>query len=237
MATQTTTGGGNYGRKFTISRKNGQNDKNGKPYFFEWLRELPDNQEGRIFEMRPSADGTPRYYELFQAIDGILTTVERKPREILGKARTMLCLTLRDGIDVYEIEVGDIDGRYSLDVMKRLLHPDFDQSQKLRLSPYSLAKDTGGYNIGVSAFSGVNKLSASWKEAHLEGMPEAEKEVLRNGETNYYFDAQAEWLFERLKARVFDSPAPPATQPVSNTDPIKPNVKANQEAPFDDLPF
>lgn len=244
MATTTTIGGGNYGRKFTISRKNGQNDKNGKPYFFEWLRELPDHQEARLFETRPSADGTPRHYELFQAIDGILTTVEKKQREISGKTRTMLYLTIRDGIDVYEIEVGDIDGRYSLDVMKRLLHPDFDQSQKLRLSPYSLAKETGGYNIGVSAFSGVNKLSGSWKDAHLEGMPEAEKEVLRNGDTNYYFDAQAAWLFDRVKARVFDSPALPAEptpQPapatVGNTAQIQTNITANHEQIENDLPF
>lgn len=233
MATQTTTGGGNYARKFTISRRNGQNDKNGKPYFFEWLRELPDHQEKRLFETRNSADGTPRNYELFQAIDGILTTVERKHREILGKARTMLYLNLLDGIDAYEIEVGDIGGRYSLDLMKRLLHPDFDPSQKLRLSPYSLAKDTGGYNIGVSAFSGVNKLSGSWKEPHLEGMPEAEKEVLRNGDTNYYFDAQAAWLFERVTDKVKQLSLPA----VSDQTPIKTTVTANHEQPFGDLPF
>jgi len=247
MATHTTTGGENYGRKFTISRLNGQNDKNGKPYFFEWLRELPEDQAGRLFETRRAPDGTARHHELFQALDGYLSGLERDLREISGKQRDMLYLTLKDGIDTYEIEVGDYDGRYALDLMKRMLHPDFSLSQKMRISPYSLIKDSGGYNIGVSVFSGVNKMTAAWQDPHLEGMPEPVKETLRNGDTNWYFDDQAKWLFEKVSALISGIPntAPDA---VGNTAqaydlPVNPNVRANHDLPADDplltddLPF
>lgn len=203
MATHTTTGGGSYGRKFTISRQNGQNDKNGKPYFFEWLKELPTDQEGRIFESRKGTDGTTRHYELFQALDGYLCGLERKIREISGKQRDMLYLTLKDGIESYEVEIGDYDGRYSLDLMKRMLHPDFSISQKMRISPYSLSKDNGsGYNIGVSVYSGANKMTGAWQDAHLQGMPKAVSETLRNGDVNWYYDDQAKWLFEKVSALI-----------------------------------
>ncbi len=259
MATHTTTGGDSYGRKFTISRQNGQNDKNGKPYFFEWLRELPEDQAGRLFETRRAPDGTARHHELFQALDGYLSGLERDLREISGKQRDMLYLKLKDGTDAYEIEIGDYDGRYALDLMKRMLHPDFSLAKKMRVSPYSLIKDSGGCNIGVSVFSGVNKMVAGWKEPHLAGMPEPVKETLRNGDTNWYFDDQARWLFEKVSELISGIPntAPDAvgnttkayqfpvttTDGVSNDMPTQTTITANHNLPADDplltddLPF
>lgn len=241
MATHTKTGGGDFGRKFTISRQNGQNDKNGKPFFFEWLRELPTDQTGRLFETRKGTDGTTRHYELFQALDGYLSGLERKVREISGKQRDMLYLTLKDGIDTYEIEVGDYDGRYALDLMKRMLHPDFSLAQKMRVSPYSLPKDDGGYNIGVSVFSGVNKMTAAWQDPHLEGMPKAVSETLRNGKVNWYYDDQARWLFEKVSTLISGIPNTAPTA-VGNT-PTQTSITANHTIPeddpllTDDLPF
>lgn len=247
MATHTTTGGDSYGRKFTISRQNGQNDKNGKPYFFEWLSKLPTDQTGRLFEERKGTDGTTRHYELFQALDGFLSGLERKIREISGKPRDMLYLKLKDGTDAYEIEVGDYDGRYALDLMKRMLHPDFSLSQKMRVSPYSMTRDDGKPNIGVSVFSGVNKMTAAWQEPHLEGMPQAVSETLRNGEANWYYDDQARWLFEKVSALISGIPntAPDAVGNAAQTYdlPANPNVRANHDLPADDplltdsLPF
>lgn len=236
MATHTTTGGDSYGRKFTINRQNGQNDKNGKPFFFEWLRELPTDQTGRLFEERKGDDGEIKHFELFQALDGYLSGLERKIREIKGKKRDMLYLTLKDGIDAYVIEVGDYDGRYGIDLMKRLLHPDFSLVQKMRVSPYSLPKNNGGYNIGVSVFSGVNKMTAAWQDAHFDEMPKAVSETLRSGDVNWYYDDQAKWLFEKVSALILGIPntAPSVGNTPDYNQPVNATVTANHNLPSGD---
>ena len=45
MATHSDNGG-NYGRTFFIARENGQVKKDGRPYFFEWLRTRPEGVNG-----------------------------------------------------------------------------------------------------------------------------------------------------------------------------------------------
>ncbi len=242
MATHTQVGGkSNFDRKFTISRRNGQQDKNGEPYFFEWLRELPDNQTGRIFEMRPNAQGEARHYELFKALDGILQSVETSVREISGKERTMLVLKLQDGIDVYEVEIGDLDGRYALDIMKRMLHPDFDTSKKMRIAPYSIQnKDTGKWSIGVSTYSGVNKMTGTLADVPiLEKCPQAVSETNRKGEVSWYFDEVGKWLFNAVSDRLQSSSASFIEAPAAIHVPIAPAQQqpARQEPDPNDLPF
>lgn len=203
MATHTETHGGTHGRKFAISRENGLTDKNGRPYFFEYLPQLPANTERRKFETRPGKDGNPKHYELFSALDGFLIGVDMEAKAFNGteKMERWLVLTLIDAEEEYRVEVGQIDGRYSMDIMKRLLDPNFDPRYKLRVSPYAIT-DNGKTNIGLSAISGTDsKLTASKDATHLAGIPQPET-VSFKGETKWDFTNVALWLYEQVKTRV-----------------------------------
>jgi hypothetical protein len=252
MATHTTSGGNEYGRKFSISRENGQVDKNGKPYFFEWVKQLPSDPGKRKFETRKSGAGEDRHYELFSALDGFLISVEKSLQTFGGtkKEETWLKALLIDAGDEYHIEIGRLDGRYSMDFMKRLLDPVFDPNQKLRLSPVvSAPKDGNKGGMFLSTFSGVNKLEAGYQCAHLAGMPQGEKFNIR-GEDVWDFSKVAEWLYEQVQARVIPrlmkdpisapqhvtaAPASPQSAPPSNPFPTE--VPPPTADDFSDLPF
>lgn len=246
MATHTHTGR-HYVRKFSISRENGQADKNGRPYFFEWLKEMPPTSEqaGRKFETRKRSNGDLSNYELFSALSGRLTGIFLEEKSISGdKPETWLVLSMADGPEDYKIEVGQYDGRYSLDIMKRLLDPAFNPNANLRLSPYSITDKEGKQNIGLSAISGVDdKLSASKDiNPNLEGIPQATSAAFRD-RTLWDFSPVADWLFAELKKKVAPNlsagPASPASfptnsaaKPASNAVPV--GVPESEE---DDLPF
>ena len=215
MATHT-GGTQEFGRRFQISRLNGQADKNGEPYFFEWLRDGADTSgEKRKFERRGQYT-----YELFKALDGHMAGFERRSKTIQDVSRDFLYIELEDGGEKYIIEVGDYDGRFALDLMKRMLNPAFDSSAKIRLSPYAIIdKKTEKWNIGISVFSGVDKISARLDAVPLlaECPPPTSAEF--KGKTMWDFSPVAEWLYAKVleKLETF-TPAQPAQTNVRPSD-------------------
>lgn len=250
MATHTNSGG-NYGRKFSIGRENGQQNKDGVPHFFEWLQQLPENRTGRKFETRPGSDGNPKYYELFRAVDGYLTAITTEEKTIQNKTQLWLVLHLSDGGEDYRIEVGPTDNRYSMDVMKRLLDPNFNPAQKVRFSPYSLI-DGGKTNIGLSVMNGPDtKLIASRYDpqfpsraynSNLEGIPQAVS-TLHKGETLWDFTPVSEWLLEQVRTKVIprlaadpiSAPAQTINYPTASSQ--FPEYPTEPPAEMDALPF
>ncbi len=202
MATHTESGGGNYARKFQIMRENGTENKEGIPHFAEWVRELPADPGKRKFETRKAKDGTPRYYELFKALDGHLLAVDIETKDFGKNPEQWLVLKMQDGAEDYAIELGQVDGRYSLHFMKCILSPVFNPNLKLRLSPFSIKNDNGSFNIGLSMISGVDgKLSGKWESEWLQGMPQPLKVVFK-GEDNFDYTPVATWLVEQVGKRV-----------------------------------
>ena len=216
MATHT---GGNqdFGRKFQISRLNGQVDKNGEPYFFEWLREGQQPYEGAKVETRGN-----NIYQLFKALDGHLTGFERKPKTIQDVPRDFLYIELEDGGEKYVIEVGDFDGRFALDLMKRMLNPAFDASAKIRLSPYAIQdKASGKWQIGISTFCGVDKISAKLADIPmLAECPQATSVVFK-GQTQWDFSPVAEWLYAKVREKL---------ETFAPSQPAQTNVRASEAA-------
>jgi hypothetical protein len=201
MATHTESGKGSYGRKFSISRENGQVDKDGRPYFFEWAKEIPAQPGKRKFETRTSAKGE-RHYELFSALDGYLIDVREEMKDLGKGMEAWLILTMIDADDEYQIEVGRIDERYSMDIMKRLLNPNFNPNQKLRLAPYAVKDEKSQrWNIGISAYSGVDKLEHSQNSDFLRGIHRAESREWK-GKTEWDFSPVAKWLFDKVNTLV-----------------------------------
>ena len=250
MATHTNTGGGAYLRKFSISRENGQIDKNGTPYFFEWIKELPQDTGKRKFETRTRSDKTS-HYELFKALDGYLVDIREEMKDLGKGMEAWLVLHLQDGGEDYVIEVGRIDERYSIDILKRLLNPNFSPNQKLRLSPYAMENGRGGWSIGVSAYSGVDKLEHSQTSDFLRGIPRADAREWK-GKTEYDFSPVSKWLMEQVGRLVVPNlrkdpiSAPQAKQaahtPVNENrnfpnEEVARNYENNAPEPTDTLPF
>lgn len=234
MATHTNNGGGAYARKFNISRENGQTDKDGRPYFFEWLKELPADTNKRKFETRTSANGT-RYYELFSALDGYLIDIRKETKDLGKGDETWLILHLKDLDDEYIIEVGRFDERYSMDIMRRLLNPHFSPNQKLRISPYSI-KEGARVNMGLSAYSGADRLEYSQTSDFLQGIPRAESREWK-GKTEWDFSNAAEWLFEQVTRLVLPKlmkdpiSAPQRAEP-KEYPPTRPTVMTTTDEPI-----
>lgn len=240
MATHTETA--NYsGRKFTISRKDGQQNKEGDPYFFEWIKEIPQlpPTSKRIFETRPKKDKTD-YFELFQKIDGYFVGAAKREVDYGAETQVNLWIFLVDGEEDYTIDLGQFVGRYAMDFEKRLLDTNFDAAKRIGLQPYAIFdKDKKRWNIGVSVYSGINKMEAKIDSEHLSGMPQAEEEKLRNGTSNWYFDKPAAWLWDQLNVRVLEKiigdpisfKQSPAPTPLPNTDTVLPPAE-HREAEF-----
>lgn len=249
MATHTESGTGAQWRKFAISRENGQVDKNGRPYFFEWISGLPANTEKRKFETRTKGEKTT-HYELFAAMDGYLIDVREEMKDLGNGMESWLVLHLNDLDGEYVIEVGRIDSRYSIDIMKRLLNPNFSPNQKIRLAPYAIAKEGGGWNIGVSAYSGVDKLEHSQTSDFLRGIAQPLKSEWK-GDTLWDYSPVGKWLFDKVQELIapkllkdpISVPQPKSTQQPANTGdehfPTTPPPVDHENATSDgdDLPF
>lgn len=226
MATHT-GGTQDFGRKFQISRLNKQTD--GEPYFFEWLRESPQPGKDRKFEQRGQYT-----YELFKALDGYLTGFERKPKTIQDVQQEFLYIELADGDEKYLIEVGGLDGRFSMSLMKQMLNPAFDASAKIRLSPYAIQdKASGKWQIGISTFCGVDKISAKLADIPmLAECPQATSVVFK-GKTQWDFSPVAEWLYAKVREKLETfAPAQPAQTNVRPSDAANTvHVPANVQTP------
>ena len=247
MATYTNTTQ-QHARRFNISRENGVTDKNGRPHFFEWVKELPANQTNRKFETRRKQDGSAAHYELFTAVGGYLKGVRKEWKAIAGANERWLYIDLHDADGDYIIEVGRIDSRYAMDVMKRLLDPAFRITEPIRLSPFDFLNKDGGRQIGVSVMNGTDtKLSAGKENPELIGIPQAEKTEFK-GKTMWNFEPVADWLFDKVDQLASGAIPKEATRPASNvllsaipndnTDPWA-GISASDPGPgdIDELPF
>jgi len=240
MATHTNIGGGEHKRRFQIGREGGE--KTGAPVFLEWLRELPaeSDRKGRKFETR--GDATKRHYEIFTALDGILIDIYREKKTILNEERDLLYITLDDGDEIYDIEIGNIDSRYAQNLMGRLLNKHFNPAATLRISPYAMIKDDKTY-IGVSAYN-PDKLEPIRRDDGYE-IPEPATTKFQ-GKTLWDFTPVAEWLFGQIEANVKPRLLADAWQAKNNAQPKpqqqetprKPAMAADANFPGeDDLPF
>lgn len=214
---------------------------------------MPENADKRDFEVRTSQAGEQRVYELHTALDGFLVgiDIEVKAFDSARQAEHFLVLEFVDAEENYKVEIGRKDSRWAMDFLKRILDPNFNPNQKLRIAPYSM-QDGDRYNIGISCMSGMDgKLSAKYTDDHLKGMPQAKSVELR-GKTEWDFTPVAEWLWQQVQARVvprlFRDPLAvgPAGEPQPKPNPVTQPaaIKAtltqdfpNAEPVDDDLPF
>lgn len=222
MATTTHAAQSYSGRKFHISRKDGQINKDGEPFFFERIDTIPADPGKRLFETRSGSED-PRHYELFKAISGHLVGLAIEETTIADKTEKHLIVYLQDGAEDYRIGLGKPEERYAMDFMKRILHKNFEPSAKLSLSPFAIKDKDGRTNIGVSVYSGANKLTGTKEDAHLQGIAQPQTFVNpKTDKTEYNWKPVAAWLWLQIRDFVL---------PVIKSDPISvPAAKPAQPA-------
>lgn len=233
MATTTHAAQNYSGRKFHVSRKDGQTNKDGEPYFFERIDNLPADTGKRLFEVRSGGD-EPRCYELFKAISGYLVGLAIEEYKFADKEEKHLIVYLQDGAEDYRIGLGKPEERYAMDFMKRVLHKNFDPAAKLSLSPFAIKDKDGRTNIGISVYSGANKLTGVKEDAHLQGIAQPQTFVNpKTDKTEYNWKPVAAWLW--LQIREFVLPvikSDPISVPAQKLPPPPANTPQPQHDPF-----
>lgn len=189
---------GNWPRKFTINRRNGQQAKDGRPFFFEWLKEIPEtNDDRRIFETRTGGDGSKKHYELFSGIEGYFTGLEKVVPAYAAEKEEHLILKMQDVDEKYEIDLGSIDGRYSMNFMSRVLNEKFNRDNLIKVSPYAVEnKETGKTNMGVALICGGEKIDSRRNDT-FENFPEPNTYTVK-GQKKYDFSPVSDFLWKEV---------------------------------------
>lgn len=222
-------------RRFRIGRIGA--NKTGEVAILELLKSKPETTDTRRkFDVRTKEDGTQWTFEVFAAIDGILADVYKQPREIQGVTETILVADIKDGIDLYRVEIGHFDSRYSLALLASLADPNFKLTDRFRMQPYAFVdKASGKSRIGVTCWSGANKLEKRRGVADSDFAPPEPTQTLYKGETLWDFSPVAEYMYNWVRFNVFD--AAKADPFISESQSIKADPEPEPREPIDDLPF
>mgnify|MGYP007057166804 CR=1 FL=1 len=220
----------------------------------------------QVVSVVPIPQPTPDKYEfrndkhilIWTDITGTLEAIDVQEKKITwkGKSKTSkrLYLVMSDEEGNFNVDLGDVGGRYAMNFMTRMLNTDIDLSKEFRMSPYRIENDDGTFVAGVVVYQQGSKIAGMNKEALTErGCPEADF----SGSTPDFMPP-ARWLFMAIKDRlmsVFVDSAPepePEPTPESAPAPEEPQdkkkeaealygePKKKEEKSFDeddDLPF
>lgn len=161
-ATTRTAGGGDFQTVRRLSLGSDNFLTTGQPVFREYLKHgMPpvEEQQSRRFVQHPQ---TRDYYEIFTDVEGCLLNrpvegnlpefLQQRVRNIGGKQmlpalssrvgiingreRRFLIVTVDDGTETFEVELGDINGRYAINFMSRLCDPNLRISLPISIRPY-----------------------------------------------------------------------------------------------------
>lgn len=251
MATESNSQSGHWPRRMSL----GSIDftMQGRPIFREWLKNgFPAESErnGRVFTEKGA-----HQYEIFEAVSGCVVGLKKDERNISGEAKTFLIVTLDDGQQKFEIECGNLDGRYAVNLMQRLCNEDFDPRLQVRLSPYRFTpKDAVKEVFGMSVLQGANTIKPRYAKEGDDTFnpPPAEQFRKKGGGTGLDFINVATYLlnwlefylkpyFPTLVESVPTQRVPAHAGNVMEVSQDDPRFPSATEAPppqnFDDLPF
>jgi len=224
-------------RRFRIGRIGA--NKTGEVAILELLPQNTDTSDAkRRFDIRTKEDGTQFVFEVFGAISGQLIDIYKQPREIQGVTETILMADIRDGIDLYRIEVGHFDSRYSLALLASLADPNFKPSDRFRMQPYAFVdKASGKPRIGVTCHSGANKLEKRRGVSDTDFCPPEPTQAVFKGETLWDFTPVAEYLYNWVRFNIFDAGTQSPFEPIKAVEKLLNPAPVDIPSPSDDLPF
>jgi hypothetical protein len=237
MATHThaNASGGAHVRRFELGSEDFT--KEGKPAFREWLRNgIPANYDPAKRRFAKSTKGEPN--EVFAAISGRLVGIETESRTIENEERIFLMLQMEDDAEAFLVKVGDVDGRYALNLLQRFCSEEFNPSKEFTMTPYRWRPE--GENskevFGINVVQDGVKISPR-KETDESGYkpPQADRYPQPRGKdkldfmpvARYCYGWVTKYVMPKTKA-LLTEPQPPANS--YQHEPVNTNVTASPAA-------
>lgn len=178
----------------------------------------------------PTKDGSPRFYFVYDFIEGTINGFKTREDEIMGQKKLFLQISMSDGDENYFVEI-DVDSNYFQSFALTILNANPDQP--LRLAPFMKEED-GKKKTGMFVVQNGAPLKFKYTKANPGNLPDIEVTKNKQGKVvDIDRDARNKFLFEELNkwvdAAIFSGRT--AATPV-HSEPMQ-----EETDDLDDLPF
>lgn len=226
---QTTNYGAEIKRKIITGRKN--KEKDGPAVLKLRVPEIPaDPEKGALYEHYRTDNGD-YFYQIFSGVNGIVTDIYRANKTILNQDKAFLFVDMESGGEPITWEVGNLDSRYAMNLMSRMLNPYYRFENTAYFAPYAFKANDGKDMIGVSVQQGADKVPSPGREVMEQmGQPEPKTWQGRGGKTEYDFMPVAEWMLAKCREKLFSTPAQISRDNGFEIAPVQTDVKPSPAA-------
>ena len=164
------------------------------------VEQVEEGKEGAISRTTKPSDEHPNGRTVWERRDkfvvGVVISLFRKEREYKGEVMNSLAIRLKDGGEVYQIDLNE-GNRYWSSFMLRL--PNLDLSKSVRLLPYDFTDKEGRRVVGMNLMQGSDKVQPKWTKDSPGDLPQGRK-VRVNGKDVWDFEDRDQYLLKVMQA-------------------------------------
>jgi hypothetical protein len=164
------------------------------------VEQVEEGKEGAISRTTKPSDEHPNGRTVWERrdkfVEGVVISMFRKEREYKGEVMNSLAIRLKDGGEVYQIDLNE-GNRYWSSFMLRL--PNLDLSKSVRLLPYDFTDKEGRRVVGMNLMQGSDKVQPKWTKDSPGDLPQGRK-VRVNGKDVWDFEDRDQYLLKVMQA-------------------------------------
>jgi len=164
------------------------------------VEQVEEGKEGAISRTTKPSDEHPNGRTVWERrdkfVEGVVISMFRKEREYKGEIMNSLAIRLKDGGEVYQIDLNE-GNRYWSSFMLRL--PNLDLSKSVRLLPYDFTDKEGRRVVGMNLMQGSDKVQPKWTKDSPGDLPQGRK-VRVNGKDVWDFEDRDQYLLKVMQA-------------------------------------
>jgi hypothetical protein len=164
------------------------------------VEQVEEGKEGAISRTTKPSDEHPNGRTVWERrdkfVEGLIISMFRKEREYKGEVMNSLAIRLKDGGEVYQIDMNE-GNRYWSSFMLRL--PNLDLSKSVRLLPYDFTDKEGRRVVGMNLMQGNDKVQPKWTKDSPGDLPQGRK-VRVNGKDVWDFEDRDQYLLKVMQA-------------------------------------
>lgn len=164
------------------------------------VEQVEEGKEGAIGRTTKPSDEHPNGRTVWERrdkfVEGVVISMFRKEREYKGEVMNSLAIRLKDGGEVYQIDLNE-GNRYWSSFMLRL--PNLDLSKSVRLLPYDFTDKEGRRVVGMNLMQGSDKVQPKWTKDSPGDLPQGRK-VRVNGKDVWDFEDRDQYLLKVMQS-------------------------------------
>jgi hypothetical protein len=164
------------------------------------VEQVEEGKEGAISRTTKPSDEHPNGRTVWERrdkfVEGVVISMFRKEREYKGEVMNSLAIRLKDGGEVYQIDLNE-GNRYWSSFMLRL--PNLDLSKSVRLLPYDFTDKEGRRVVGMNLMQGSDKVQPKWTKDSPGDLPQGRK-VRVNGKDVWDFEDRDQYLLKVMQS-------------------------------------